>query len=102
MGAARGPGEGAANGDLEPTGGGSGGGAPSQAFGFWGALVAIVAVIAGPAASAIASGTPARLKMRCNAAVCDLNFMIDAEALGLDEEGFIADDRSDSVPPLPW
>lgn len=92
--------EGAANGDPNPTDGGGGGGA-TQAFGFWGALVAIVAMVVGLGAYAIASGTPVRLKMRCNGAGCDLDFAIGEEALGHEEDGFIADPSCEGLPPLP-
>lgn len=89
-------GEGGATGADEPTGGGS-----TQAIGFWGALVAIVAILASLAAYAIATGTPLKIKFRCNGPGCDLDIRVGDEAMEPPNGDFIADESCEGLPPLP-
>ncbi|WP_071675328.1 hypothetical protein [Nioella nitratireducens] len=86
--------EGPGTGDVPPGGGGGG----TQAFGFWGALVAIVAIFALVGIWAIESGEAARMSLTMRGV--GVTVEIGEAAEPPDEGGFVHEDICDTMPPM--
>mgnify|MGYP001252750037 CR=1 FL=1 len=78
---------------------------PTTRLGFFGALVAIIAIMAGLAVVGMITGNPMRLKFRCGGMGCEVDWTIGREEPGAPAgtppaNGFMADPTCDLLPPM--